>query len=378
MSTVPAAIRKRLDQAAVSDAADLQLPEPTYTEPTIIPREDLALMRPDGTLDLSVFELGDDAPSQAEPLVPGVEQPAPAPPALAAQTPAPLSPAQMQQVQQIDPNLAAHVVDMQAQVRGLVDQITQLRQEQANAAQLQAKVRELEQANAQLASARQQADLLLEIPAAEGLSQADRDLISDPRLLDIMERVARTNAADYARSLASQVESKLAAIEAKFATQAEEARNVAQRSAEANLRSRVAARHPDMERVFQDPAFAAFLKTPAPFTRTSFADVLRARWADNDADTVSSIIDAFKKDRSAQPAPAPSASPVLVASQVPAPSLAPSNTSSPTAQPKKLAYSKYRQASAYFRAGLINADTFRSIQALYTAAEKTKGIDYNA
>jgi len=362
MSTLPLALRNRLEQ---SDAADAAV-APVDLAEQIVPAADAAsLLRDDGTLDMSVFEVSDS------------EAPPPAP-VVAAESPPPLSAAQMQQVREVDPSLAAHILSVQSQVQGLVEQLAAMRADQASAERLRAQIKELEAANAQLVSARQQADILLDIPAPPGLSDEDRQLVQDPRLLGIFERIATKHAADYAATLAARVQEKFDVLERRMQEQATQATEVAQRSADASLRARVATRHPDVQGVFHDPAFAAFLKQPVPYSRSTFGQALQASWAESDADTVCSIIDKFKQERAASPPPAaqaPSAATAPPASQVPASPLAATGSPAPTAPPK-LRASEYRRASALFRSGRLSATDFEPIRALYDKAAAQGRVDY--
>ena len=371
MSPLPAALRQRLESFAA--AADASAPAPDPALPTSDALDDVVMtpetpsfLRADGTVDLDVFSVPSLAATEAAP--------APAP-TLATQSPAPLSDDQLRQVQAVNPDLATHVFGLQSQVQGLVDQLAALRREQADAAQLRAKVTELEQANAALISARQQADVILDVPQVDGLSDEDRQMVQDPRLLRIIERVAAEKAAEIARSLAGQVQARMAQIETRMTQQAAQAQEAAQRSAEAGLRARIAARHPDVQNVFHDPAFAAFLQKRVPFSPTTFAQSLQASWTAGDADTISSIVDEFKRARAATAAPAAAAPVAVPASQIPAQPLAAPALPTPPA-PAMLKHSVYRQASALFRNGQLDAAKFEEIRALYNRAEREGRIDY--
>jgi hypothetical protein len=368
MSPVPAALRNRLEafDAAVREGGDpmAQLDIPPPDEEKIILAERPPIFNDAGELDLGAFTYSDAADS-----------PAPqSPPSVVTQTPAPLTAAELQQVQAVDPNLATYVLGMQQQVTGLVAELASMRREQADAASLRAKLKELEDANRALVSARQQTDALIDLPQAEGLSAEDRQLFQDPRILAVIERAAHARAVEVARTLADQFQTKITALEARLAEQANSAAQSAQRSAEAALRANLQRSHPDADKVFHDPAFATFLQLRAPFGGGTFGEALQRAWRASQADVVADIVTEFKTRRDAAASTASAASSgaapaALPATQIPVVSPTQTGTPTPTARPT-LRASLYRQASAAFRSKRLTPEEFARVKALYDLAER--------
>ena len=315
-------------------------------------------MTAEGAVDFSVFAVGSaaDAAPVATPSV-----------AVVAESPAPLTSEQLGALQRQDPDLALRMLDTQQQVSGLREEIARLRavSDQSNA--LAAKVAELEAANQQLRAQQQRAAALTDGIEAPELTEDDLALFQNPALLRAIERIAQKQSADMLRRHAEAAQQRLTAVEAQLREQQDHAAAAFKATQENALRAAVVQRHADVQQVFKDPAFAAFLQTKAPFSTDTLSQRLQAAWTSGAADVVSAIIDAYKQQR-ASAAPQPTAQPHVRTAPV-APPAAAAPTPFPQEKPM-LSAAKYAQASAMYRAGQITVEQFAAIRKAYDEAAR--------
>jgi hypothetical protein len=376
LSPLPKALQDRLAQHAAVTAGTGLDPSPTGEDPAVMlalaktdieapdPIQDIAFTTADGEVDFSVFA------------VPSAEPPATRPTAtVVAETPAPFTNEQLSAVQKADPELALQVYDTQKQVAGLTAEITRLRERSDQSAQLSAKVAELEAANQALRAQQAAASALSDGLDVADLTDEERALFQDPRLLATMQRVADTRASVMARRLAEQTQTRLDQMEARIQQAAQQAEQQAKTARESALRASLTQVHPDVQAVFKDPAFADYLKGTVPFSRDTLNARLQQAWTGGDMAVVSDIITDYKQRRAAVvPAPAvpqhvasrPSGAPTHAASQAPSP-----------AEKPMLSASLYTRASQQYRNGKMDIVTFDKIRAAYDVAVRENRVVYD-
>jgi len=367
VSPLPKALQDRLTQHAAVAAAVEQGAEPGAGDPAAMlafakidaetpdPFVVEGYLAADGAVDFSVFAVPTADPQQPRPAA-----------VVVAETPAPFTADQLRDVQKINPDLAMQVFDTQKQVSGLTAEIAKLREHSDKSTQLQAKVAELEAINQTLRAQQAAASALSDGLDVDDLTDEERALFQDPRLLKTIQRVADTRASAMARRLAEQTQSRLDAMEGKILQASQQAEQQAKASRESTLRAALTQAHPDAQTVFRDPAFADYLKAVAPFSRDTLHARLNHAWQSGDMAVVSDIIGDYKRKRAE--AAIPPAVPQHVQTQPSAaPSYATTTHPAPTEKPM-LSARKYAQASQMFRNGNIPVADFDKIRAAYDEA----------
>lgn len=367
MSPLPKALQDRLAQHAATAAAVEQGAEPVAGDPAALlafakidaetpdPIAAENYLAADGAVDFSVFAIPNADPQPARPAA-----------VVVAETPAPFTAEQLRDVQKINPDMAMQVYDTQKQVAGLTAEITKLREHSDKSAQLQAKVAELEAINQTLRAQQAVASALSDGLDVDDLTDEERALFQDPRLLKTIQRVADTRASAMTRRLAEQTQGRLDAMEQKIQLAAQQADQQAKTSRETALRAALTQAHPDAQVVFRDPAFADYLKGVAPFSRDTLHVRLNHAWQSGDMVVVSDILTDYKRKR-AEGAPPPAVPQHVPTTPSAAPSYAVTPPSPPTEKPM-LSARKYAQASLAFRNGNIPVADFDKIRAAYDEA----------